>query len=126
MKNVLEQLRWDVLAANGMYDSHPSHVKVTRVLDTFISQWQILPLAEDEALWRGAPCVCGTNWKRLPEGTVALVPRTQEPTLLEAVKKHKRAADALYTIATVPESTSLDYMAASQALATAISKEQSE
>ena len=116
MKNVLEQLRWDVLAANGMYDSHPSHVKVTRVLDTFISQWQILPLAEDEALWRGAPCVCGTNWKRLPEGTVALVPRTQEPTLLEAAKAVLENYQHNGDVLAEPMRT----------LATAISKEQSE
>ena len=127
--NALEQLREDVKEELDDFDAWSARQEgVLAILDRFISKYEAVPAAHypaDNSI-RETWYRCTGAGELTGEFHTILVPRTQEPTLLEVVKKHKRAADALYTIATVPESTSLDYMAASQALATAISKEQSE
>ena len=117
--NVLEQLREDVT------HSIPQFVDVTgplRVLDRFISKYEAVEVDADPQSGSPRPDRC---WYERTDTAVGspqtiLVPRTQEPTLLEVMKRVEAVMDK------VNSTDVADFMSARAALSEAISKEQSE
>ena len=119
--NALEQLREDVKEELDDFDAWSALQEgVIAVLDTFISQWEPVEVDAFEResgakrrwfLPSNVPYIPGDP----PRVVTILAPRTQEPTLLEA------AAEVVKWREWGPELAS-----ALDALATAISKEESE
>ncbi len=122
--DVLARLRSDMDDAG-----HEAHrcgedetVACIDILDEFIADYLVWPLEEEEALWRGVPCAGGTDWRRLPEGSIALVPRERKPSALEAMETAHRYLSYLCRAAGDPGVTA---EGARDALAEAIEKEKS-
>ena len=114
--NALEQLKqdvWDALElAEGGAPYYTEDKAAMTVLDTFIEKYEAVEVDKVE----GDFYIDVANIEG--EALTILVPRKQEPTLLEAVL---RAADAMDKV----NSTDVaDFMAARTALRTAIAKEQ--
>ena len=117
MKDVLEQLKDNVLKAADIR----GHGRVRRILDTFISEWEVVEVCENKhckGLWYFEEDAGFDPHHRKHIQTV--LRRTQEPTLLEVMKRVEAVMDK------VNSTDVADFMSARAALSEAISKEQSE
>ena len=120
--NALEQLREDVKEELDDFDAWSALQEgVLAILDRFISEWEVVEVCENKhckGLWYFEEDAGFDPHHRKHIQTV--LRRTQEPTLLEVMKRVEAVMDK------VNSTDVADFMSARAALSEAISKEQSE